>query len=171
MSADIATLAEHTVTALAPIWPAVGAAAGSMATGVLTKLRDGATHAAGDATEAWAKRVVTRVFVRRQDGKPVTAGEPVPEDAVIDPGVVETLEDLSPGPGGRAARRLLARYVADAAEADPDLASDLRALLDEAPAASTTIGRTGSIRQANSGGVNVASTGVTRDINAGGDRR
>jgi hypothetical protein len=64
-------------------------------------------------------------------------------------------------------RRLLVHYVHDAIVADPSLLDELRALLDQAPTMTGgSAGATGSINQANSGGVNVAVTGKSTDIDA-----
>jgi hypothetical protein len=112
------------------------------------------------------------VFVRHGDGSRVDPDQPLPEDAVVDAEVAETLEDLAVDPDSRAARRLLTRYVVDAAAADPRLAGVLEELVAQAPPA-TVAGMTtsGSISQANTGGVNIANTGIARDVTAHGEGR
>lgn len=171
MSGEIAGLADQVVEVLAHWWPAVGGVAGGVAVGVVDRLRDKATEAASDAAVWWVRRVVLRVFARRADGTPVDPDAPIPADAVVAAEVDETLNELAADPESRSARRLLARYITDAAATDRELVAVLRELVAQAPAVTGSVGVSGGIRQEGSGGVNIANTGVAGNIDVGRNTR
>jgi hypothetical protein len=128
--------------------------------GVWDRMRSRAVEQTGDAAEGWLRSIVLHLFVRHADGRSVDERGPVPDDAVIDAEVVETLDDVAADPENRAARRLLARLVAEAVAMDVDPAGVLRALLEAAPAGLGGQFGSGNVDQRGNSGVAIAVPGT-----------
>jgi hypothetical protein len=129
-------------TSVVPYATAVAAAYGGA---VVERVRDAAADSSADAAVSWGRQLLTRLFASRR-GEQVTS-------AVV---------ELAADPSDEASRDLVRVQVLKAIKDDPDLATEVEALLRQA----TPHGDTYSVTVTNSQGFQIGShntqTNVTR---------